>query len=224
MPRRRRRKTGRFVFHVFNRAIQGMNLFEEPSDYEAFVRILREAAEERFSIRILAWVMMPNHWHLVVWPVGDDVSRFMQWVTGTHVRRWREVTGTRGRGALYQGRYKAIAVQRDGHFLRVCRYVERNPLRARLVARVEGWQWSSASPCSAEQGWLQLAAWPVPKPVNWLETLNLPEPPAALDEIRRSIRRGLPYGTVTWRAGTMAQLKWRSGARLPGRPRRLGTV
>lgn len=219
MPPRRRRGTGRFVFHVLNRAIEGLVLFEQPADYDAFLRLVAEAAE-RYGMRILAYSVMPNHWHLVVWPTSDEgLSGFMQWLTATHAKRWRESRGSTGRGALYQGRYKAIPVQSDVHFLQLCRYVERNPLRARLVARAQDWPWTSVSPLALLEGRPRLTAWPVARPPEWEDSLNLPEPSKPLDEIRHSIRRGVPFGNALWRACTTKRLRWTIPWRPAGRPR-----
>ena len=86
-------------------------------------------------MRLLAWCLMPNHWHLVLWPRADgDLGRFVRRLTQRHTQAWHRRHGTRGQGHLYQGRYKAFLVQDDAHLLTVCRYVERNPLRAGLVA------------------------------------------------------------------------------------------
>ncbi len=223
MPVRPRHNTGQFVFHVFNRAIQTLVLFEQPGDYEMFLGIIREAADH-YHMRILAYAVMPNHWHVVLWPPDDScLSAFMQRITVRHAKRWREMRGSTGRGAVYQGRFRAVAIQRDDHFLRACRYVERNPLRARLVHAAEDWPWSSASPGAGRDDRPALAPWPVPKPADWRDWLNVPEPPGDLKEIRRAIRRGLPYGNITWRAGTMRRLRWAVGGRR-GRPPGSGTV
>jgi len=129
MPRRSGRASGRFGFHILNRAVQNTVIFHSPDDYRHFLGLVAQAAM-RFRVRVLAYCIMPNHWHLVVWPETDDgLSRFMHWLTGTHAQRWRWAHGSQGRGAVYQGRFKAIAVQCDRHFLILCRYVERNPLR-----------------------------------------------------------------------------------------------
>jgi putative transposase len=215
MPRRPRTNTSQFVFHVLNRAVQNLVSFQQASDYEAFLRLLREA-QKRIAMRILTYCIMPNHFHMVLWPEEDNsLSAFMQWMTATHVRRWRNWNGTTGRGALYQGRFKAFPVQKDDHFLRVCRYVERNPLRARLVARAEDWPWSTASHVAngcADQSsgdeWPKLSPWPVTKPPDWLELLHVPEPTRTLDEIRAAIRTAMPYGNAVWRSAAMSRLKW----------------
>ena len=87
----------------------------------------------------------------------------MAWATATYSRRWHLAHNTVGTGTIYQGRFKAIPVKDDRHFLTVCRYVERNPVRARLVSRVEDWEWSSASSVSRPSGPF-LHEWPVPRP------------------------------------------------------------
>jgi hypothetical protein len=71
------------------------------------------------------------------------LSAFMNWLTLTHTQRWRHAHHTVGYGPLYQGRFKSFPIQRDEHLLSVCRYVERNPLRAGIVERAEDWRWSS---------------------------------------------------------------------------------
>ena len=115
-----------------------MTIFEKPEDYDAFERVLEEAVE-RTEMRLLAYCVMPNHWHLVVWPREDgELSRFTGWLTLTHTQRWHAHRHTTGSGHLYQGRFKSFPVQDDEHFLTVCRYVERNALRANLVERGVG--------------------------------------------------------------------------------------
>jgi hypothetical protein len=87
---------------------------------------------------------MPTHWHLVLWPARDgELTAFCRWLTHTHTMRWHAHYHTAGTGHLYQGRFKAFVVESDEHLATVCRYVERNPLRANLVVRAEQWRWSS---------------------------------------------------------------------------------
>ncbi len=217
MPRRPRRASGQLVFHALNRAIQNTIIFRQPDDYAEFLGLVREAAD-RFAVRVLSYAVMPNHWHLVVWPMTDlGLSASLQRLSAHHAQLWRDRQGSRGRGAVYQSRFKAIGVQSDGHFLRLCRYVERNPLRARLVGRAEDWPWSSASPMALSPDRPVLSEWPVAKPPGWLPYLNHPEDPWLAD-IRRAIRRNEHYGDAAWRDATVQRLGWRSG-RGPGRPR-----
>src|SRR6185436_17517799 len=98
----------------------------------------------RIAIRILKFCLMPNHWHLLLWPYADgDLSRFMHWLCVTHTQRWHRRNGTSGTGHIYQGWYKAFPVESNSHLTTVAKYVERNALRARLVPKAEEWKWSS---------------------------------------------------------------------------------
>src|ERR1051325_2400699 len=143
MPRGRRNACGGVIYHVLNRAVARIKIFRSQGDYLAFERTLEEA-HRRLAVPILAYCVMPTHWHLVLYPKRDgDLSEFMYWLTLTHVQRWRTSHDTIGDGPLYQGRFKSFAIQDDSHLLTVLRYVERNPLRARLVRRAEEWKWSS---------------------------------------------------------------------------------
>ena len=103
-----------------------MRIFHKDGDYEAFERILGEALEHVPGMRLLAYCLLPNHWHLVVWPRHDGaLSDFGHWLTLTHTQRWHAHYHDVGAGHLYQGRFKSFPVAQDDHFLRVCRYVER---------------------------------------------------------------------------------------------------
>ena len=131
---------GGLIYHVLNRGNARMTIFEKAGDYEAFENILEQAVE-RYGTEILAWCLMPNHWHLVVKPHEDgELSRFVGWLSLTHTQRWHAHYHNPGSGHLYQGRFKSFPVQEEEHFLTVCRYVERNPLRANLVSRAEQWR------------------------------------------------------------------------------------
>jgi putative transposase len=219
MPRRQLRGSAGQVFHVMNRAIQGLTLFTAPSDYQRFMAVVR-GASERFRLAFFAYSVMPNHWHFVVRPETDDaLSRCMHWLTTTHAQRWRRASGTYGRGAVYQGRFRWVAVEHDVHFLRVCRYVEQNALRALLVPRAEDWRWSSAWQRGNESVDLErpaLAAWPVARPPSWTEVLNTPSPTAILEAIRACVRRERPYGSEEFQS-RVAALHQVSLAK-PGRP------
>ena len=144
MGRPLRAASGNDVYHVLNRANARRTLFEDDGDYAAFERVLVQACE-RLSMRLLAYCVMPNHWHLVAWPRQDgDLSRFMNWLTLTHTQRWHQHRHTVGEGHVYQGRFKSCPVETNEYLLSVCRYVERNPVRAGLVERALDWRWSSA--------------------------------------------------------------------------------
>ena len=220
MPRRRRSTTTGLVFHVVNRAAKRALLFENAADYRAFESILRAAAN-RFAIAVFAYCVMPNHWHIVLTPLRDgELSRFMHWLTTTHARRWQLVRGTEGQGAVYQGRFRAIPIGGERHFLWVCRYVERNALRACLVDRAEDWTWSSLPGRDATTRPEWLAEWPAGRPLEWVRHVNEPQTPAEIDTFRRAMRRGEPYADETSRTIIERQLgirkRGKRGRRLPG--------
>ena len=143
MPRRLRVATGGLVYHVLNRAVGRGLIFEDDADYEAMERVI-ERTTKLLPMRIISYCLMPNHWHMVLWPKEDgQLSQFMRLLTVTHTQRWHAHHHTAGTGPLYQGRFKSFPVQEDAHFLIVARYIERNALRANLVALAQEWRWSS---------------------------------------------------------------------------------
>lgn len=221
MGRPLRAAPGGVIYHVLNRANAHGRIFEKSGDFEGFERVLGEASA-RVPIRILAYCLMPNHWHLVLWPARDgELARFMAWMTLTHTQRWHAHRQSAGAGHLYQGRYKSFPVQEDHHFLIVCRYVERNALRAGLVRRAEEWRWSSLwrrtceKPVSPE--WL--APWPIEPPQHWLDWVNQPQTAAELESLRNSVQRGQPYGSRNWVRTTAEALRLDSTLRGRGRPK-----
>jgi putative transposase len=143
----------------------------------------------------------------------------MQWLTRTHAQRWHRAHGTVGTGALYQGRYKPVAVKNDHHFLSVCRYVESNPVRAGLVHRACDWRWSSAWSGSGPDRPV-LSPWPVPRPVDWAEQLNAAQSTKELLSLRRCTARGLPFGDSEWMQRVASQLGLEGRLRGRGRPSR----
>jgi putative transposase len=219
MPRRQRFSSAGHVFHVLNRAVARQALFSSPGDFDAFVALLSEA-QHRISMRLLAFVVMPNHWHLVLWPETDDaLSEYMRWLTVTHAQRWHAAHGTAGTGSLYQGRFKSFPIQEDDHLLTVCRYVERNALRANLVSRAELWKWSSLWSWRNNSAAISLANWPVPRPSNWLEYVNEPQTEAELASIRKSITRSRPFGDNDWTVHAAQRLGLETSMRIAGRQR-----
>src|SRR5438046_53401 len=173
MPRTARASVGGMCYHVLNRGNGRVDVFHKDGDFAAFVDLMAEA-NERLPLRILGYVLMPNHFHLVLWPRHDrDLSRWMQWLLTSHVRRYHR--HYHGSGHVWQGRFKAFPIQQDGHLWAVIRYVERNPLRANMVPRAQQWAWSSLSWRGAGKQARRpelLSDWPVTCPRNWLAHVN----------------------------------------------------
>ena len=222
MGRPQRVARGGYVYHVLNRANARLKIFAADADYAAWQRVLEEAVE-RYDMRLLAYVAMPNHWHLVLWPRKDgELSQFVGWLTLTHTQRWHAHRNSVGAGHLYQGRFKSFVVQSDEHLYTVCRYIERNPLRAELVRKAEAWRWSSLWRLTfgKHDERALLAAWPEPRPRGWREYVNRVETEAELAQVRRSIRRGVPMGDAAWTDRTVAKFGLEATIRPRGRPRK----
>ncbi len=200
MPRVARIDVGEHVYHVLNRANARAQIFDHGNDYKEFEDILEKAVED-FDMRLLAYCLMPNHWHLVLYPKHDrDMQQFMSWLTNTHTRRWHTEKKTIGQGHLYQGRYKSFICQKDDHFLTLVRYVERNAKKANLVRKAQDWKWSSVyrrENGTAKQKKL-LSPWPVSKPAHYLDWLNKAQTQSEEEVLERAIAKGTPYGSDSW--------------------------
>ncbi len=221
MPRRPRVNTGGYAYHVLNRAAGRRTLFRTDADYLAFERII-EQVHRRVPLRLLSYCLMPNHWHLVPWPEHDgQLSEFMRLLTVTHAQRWHAHRGTAGEGPVYQGRFKSFPIEQDEHLLTVCRYAERNALRAGLVRRAQEWRWCSlAAALRADPpGWLlPHARWPVTVPAAWVRRVNRPQTEAEVEAVRQSIARGAPFGDERWTRAAARALGLESSLRPRGRP------
>jgi putative transposase len=168
MPRTARAAQAGFCYHALNRGNGRREVFHDDADYRAFVQAMADATLT-VRMRLVAYCLMPNHFHMVVWPQGDgDLGRWMHRLMNAHVRRYRR--RYRGSGHVWQGRFKAFPIQEDDHLLTVLRYVERNPVRAGLADRAQDWPWSSA-------GWVGgvvLHPGPTARPADWLDWVNRP--------------------------------------------------
>lgn len=218
MPRIRRSAPDGTAHHVLNRGNNRRQVFHKRGDYQAFLRFMREA-QERIPMRILAYCLMPNHFHLVVWPeTMVSLSAYMHRLMNAHVRNYHQHYGTCGHGHIWQGRFKNFPIQHDVHLLRVLRYVEANPLRADLVRRAEDWSWGSLS--SPREECPALADSPVSRPAEWLEYVNMPKGGRGLEALRYSVRRGAPYGEEKWVKQVAKEYGLEFTLRAPGRPKR----
>jgi putative transposase len=162
---------------------------------------------------------MPNHFHLVAQPTENgQLSVFMRLFQGMHALRWNVFRKRSGQGAVYQGRFKAFPVQSDRYFLTVCRYVERNPVRANLVSRPEAWAWSSFSRNSRHYRMLELDPWPMEKPTEWATIVSSADDREELDRIRKCVRKNTPYGDADWAARVARALELEKSTNERGRP------
>jgi putative transposase len=200
MPRQARVSVADVVYHVINRANGRAQIFHTDKDYQHFESLLQEA-KDLTEMRILSYCIMPNHWHLVLYPNTDtNLIEFMSWLTSTHVRQYRTKTNTIGYGHLYQDRYKSFPTESNDYCQTLIRYVEQNPLRAKLVDKAEDWRWSSL--WRREQGSEKekklLAPLPIDLPGNYLQSVNQVLKEDDLLTVRNSVNKGRPYGKDEW--------------------------
>jgi putative transposase len=202
-------------YHVINRGNDRAVVFHSPGDYRAFIELMTDS-EARHRPKLLAFCLMPNHFHLVASPGGPtDLSRWMHWLTTTHAHRHHLRHGTSG--CVWQGRFKSFPIKDDGHLLTVMRYVERNALRAGLADRAQSWPWGSLAWRADAVADHFLAGTPMPLPADWTDRVNEPQTPAELESLRNCVNRQSPFGDDQWVAD--AAISWPgNGARRRGRP------
>ena len=211
---------GDVIYHVINRANARLQIFHKDEDYKLFEKVLEEA-KEKFDMRVLAYQVMPNHWHLVLYPKHDgDLQKFMGWLSMTHTQRWHSQHRSIGSGHLYQGRYKSFPIQTNSYLLQLFRYVERNALRARLVKKAEDWRWSSLN--RREKGSIEqkklLSKWPIDMPGDYIKLVNEPQTNTEVESLRYSVNKGKPYGNDGWVRGMIDKFNLGATLRNPGRP------
>ena len=218
MARAKRITRANYVYHVLNRGAKKALLFAQPSDYRAFQELLL-TAKQRVPMRILAYCIMRNHFHLLLWPyAGDDLPQFMHMLMVLHINRHRFRHPPESPGHIYQSRYTNVIVEHGRSIVAVAKYIECNAWNAGLVKRAEGYPWSSASPLAVHPDRPVLSEWPIQKPHDWLTLLNLRTPASELKRIQRSAARGAPYGSPAWTARVAKEFGLEHTMRRQGRP------
>jgi putative transposase len=225
MPRNLRTYEVGSICHVINRAVLRYQIFNSNEDYKDFMDIIHEAREAVPTVKILAFCLMPNHWHFLLQSGEEgDISKFMHILTVTHTVRMHKRSGTVGMGPLYQGRYKSFLVEREGYLKTVLKYIECNALRANLVLKAEAWPWGSAFArisgsyrdrsmlitLEAMEIWVDYAKW-----------LNDGNTEDELTNLRHSIKKGLPYGRPSWVERMIDVHGLESTTRGVGRPKKI---
>jgi putative transposase len=154
----------------------------------------------RCPIRLLAYCLMPNHWHRVLWPKKNgEMTEFLRWLTITHSQRLHAHRNTTGFGHIYQGRFKSFPIEQDESLLNILRYVERNALRATLVERAQEWRWCSLWRRVNGDRESLLSTWPLDTPADWVDWVNTAQTEAELEALRKCVNRGTPYGSEGWK-------------------------
>ena len=180
MPRQRRIIAAGYPFHVTNRGVERRRLFLEEAQYGSFLGLL-ETGKERFEVEVWGLCLMPNHFHLVARTTQRDaLSAYLHWVQGIHARDLRTWTKTRGYGHVFQQRFWSGLIEDGSHLLNVLRYVEANPVTAKLVKQAEDWPWTSLALRRSSRFQL-LDPLPIALPSDWSARVNSPPEPAECD-------------------------------------------
>jgi REP element-mobilizing transposase RayT len=128
------------LYHLLSRGNEGKDIFDDDRDRKIFLKTVGEMSE-RFAMSVYAYVLMGNHYHLMVQTERANLKKAMHWFGTTYTQRFN-IRHSRN-GHLFQGRYKSILVQNDAYLLQLSCYIHRNPLRAGIVKRLADYRWSS---------------------------------------------------------------------------------
>ena len=227
MPRPLRPIGDGLVYHVINRGNNRQDVFHKPDDFQAFLKALVEL-KERKPFALYGYCLMNNHFHLLLRPTGDaTISRIMQSLLVSHTQRYHRHYHSGGH--VWQGRFKSPVIQNDEHLLTVVRYIEANPLRARIVKRADLYPWSSYRVHGLGEAdelvgslitYEELSPLPKVRQRKWADMVHRPMEEANLAAIRRSSVTGLPYGEATWVKRLAKRLELDLTIRPRGRPRK----
>jgi putative transposase len=218
MPRVARGLVDGFVYHILNRGNGKQEVFHKDQDYKVFTHLMGEA-KTRYSVKIFGYCLLPNHFHMVLMPLrAEEISKWMQWLMTSHVRRYHRHYGTSGH--VWQGRFKSFLIQEDTHLLTVLRYVEANPVRAGLVSSAKEWLWSSHRERTGKESRLLIDEIPVGLPEAWGRYVDDLLTGKELNRLRQSVNRQSPYGALMWQMKVSKELGLESTIKPRGRPRK----
>jgi putative transposase len=214
-----------YPHHVVQRGHNRQVVFAEPGDYRRYLGALR-ALKSRFGIAVHAFCLMTNHVHLLVTPGDSDaLAKLMKGLAGRQTRRHNRLEGRTG--TLWESRYHSSVVARDDHLLACSRYIELNPVRARIVQRPQDYVWSSCrlrlglDPCDwldPDPAYLGLGSTDKERRREYREFLEAAVPPAQVDLIRKAAHRGQLTGNERFVDEIARIVGRRVERRGPGRP------
>ena len=127
-------------YHVMNRGRRHEDIFTVKRDYELFVDLIRESVD-MWNVNIVAYCLMPNHYHMLIQTPLGNITRVMRHINGVYTQRYNRKHGEDGQ--VFRGRYKSILVHGDSYLLQLLRYIHRNPVKAGLVDSLSDYVWSS---------------------------------------------------------------------------------
>lgn len=218
MPRILRGLGDNQLYHIINRGNERARIFHKNEDYISFTGLMAEAAN-RCPVKLFAYCLMPNHFHLLASPKhAHELSAWMQWLMTSHVRRYRAHYG--GTGHVWQGRFKSFLIKEDSHLVTVARYVEGNPVRGGLAASAAAWPWSSHAETIGAAPRSLTSILPISLPPEWTRYVDTPMNEAELEKMRLSVIRQKPYGDEDWQKNVSDIYHLESTLHARGRPRK----
>jgi putative transposase len=218
MPRIARGLADNQIYHIINRGNRREAVFHDNYDYEKFLKLIIES-KEKYAIKIYAYCLMPNHFHLVIYTkYADSLSQAMHWISSSYVRYYNKRYNISGH--LWQGRYKSFIVQEDSYLLVLLKYVEANPKRARIVKDCIDYKYSSANNRIKNNENLITDEVPILLPDDWYAYINSDEKITDIESIRNCINRQAPLGDKNWKYMVSKQYNLESTMNPRGRPKK----
>ncbi len=228
-PRLARLVVAHTPHHIVQRGHSRQAIFAEPEDYQSYLSDLREKTME-LGVQVHAYCLMTNHVHLMLTPSEETkaIGRVMQETGRRATRRWNQ--RCRRSGTLWESRYKSSVVQTETYLLACCRYIELNPVRARMVARAEDYPWSSYRSRMGISDLGVLALHPVYQAMgasdsdrraayrSYVESAVAAE---ELERIRHAAQSGNPLATEEYCSDLEAALQRQVSSRGRGRPAKM---
>lgn len=226
MPRTARVVLPAYPHHVVQRGHNQQVCFVDGSDYERYLKTLAEF-KRKLGVKVYAWCLMTNHVHLLLEPSNATSLGLLMRLSGRQTRHHNRLEGRSG--TLWEGRYKSSLVQYEGYLLACCRYIELNPVRARMVAAAHDYPWSG---CRARLGYARSAMLDLDpcyqalgmdesaRRERYSEFLRSAIPEGEWALIRTAVRRGQLTGNEAFSDQVAATLHRRIENRGPGRPAR----
>ena len=169
------------LYHVTSRGDRQEDIYLDDQDRENYLEVLHEVCE-RFNWVIHAYCLMTNHYHLLIETPDGNLSKGMRHLNGVYTQRYnRKVKRV---GHVFQGRYKAILVQKESYLLELARYIVLNPVRARMVRSAKDWPWSSYR---ATAGLAEVQVWLT---VDWILSAFSRNKSKAIERYREFVSEG----------------------------------
>jgi putative transposase len=217
MPRVARALADEQIYHIINRGNRRDDIFHDDEDFKTMLSLLR-SAKKKFEVKIYAYVLMNNHYHLVIYTkYAQSLSKCMQWIGTSYVRYYNKRYQTTGH--LWEGRYKSFIVQEENYLLMLIKYVEANPKRAKIVKDASDYAYGSAKERNSDNSLLLLDNAPITLPDDWKSFVNSRDKKSDLEMIRNSVNRQAPLGEQEWQNRVAKEYGLEGSLKPLGRPK-----